>query len=572
MRGCARRPRRARRDAHGRGKSLCYQLPGAHARRPHDRRLAARLADAGPGRGAGAARAGHGGARQRAAGRRRRTAPRSTRAAAGELRLLYVAPERFSSPGFLERDPRGPGRAVRRRRGALRLAVGPRLPARLLPPRGRRALARGRLDHGLDRDGHAAGRLRHRRRGSGSRRRRASPPASTGRTSRSRSCRAGRPPTSARGSPPRWREPGARRRSSMRARARAPRRWPSALAGALGLEVVAYHAGLGREAARARRSGASWPARSRSSWRRTRSGWASTRRTCGRSPTRRCRGRSRPSTRRPAARAATGGRLGPCCSPRARQGPARLLHRARRGRRRRDRPRGARDRGGGRRRSLRPARVEGRRATIPTACEPSSATSRGRASCSRRRAPVDRAARAHPGVVRRPGAGGVPLRRPGGAARPLAAVPLRVGLRRGGALCRREDPAPLRRPPRSPSPACRAVTSARPSSCPPRPSARSARSGGGGPPPGDLDDAIVALVAGAEPVGGADAGGRDPPRRALEGRREVRLRRAAGLRDVRAPARRRGPLARRRAARRRDACESTGGAYPKLRVASARAA
>ena len=34
----------------GSGKSLCYQLPGADARGPHDRRLAARLADAGPGR------------------------------------------------------------------------------------------------------------------------------------------------------------------------------------------------------------------------------------------------------------------------------------------------------------------------------------------------------------------------------------------------------------------------------------------------------------------------------------------------------------------------------------------
>ncbi len=60
------------------------------------------------------------------------------RAVAGELRLLYVAPERFSSPGFAQNGEGGARRAVRRRRGALRLAMGARLPARLLPPRRRR--------------------------------------------------------------------------------------------------------------------------------------------------------------------------------------------------------------------------------------------------------------------------------------------------------------------------------------------------------------------------------------------------------------------------------------------------
>ena len=55
-----------------------------------------------------------------------------------------------------------------------------------------------------------------------------------------------------------------------------------------------------------RRSGASWPARSTSSSRPTRSAWASTRPTCGRSATRRCRARSRRTTRRRAAPGATG--------------------------------------------------------------------------------------------------------------------------------------------------------------------------------------------------------------------------------------------------------------------------
>ena len=60
-------------------------------------------------------------------------------------------------------DPAGADRPVRGRRGALRLAVGARLPARLLPPGRCRALARRAGDHRVDRDGDPAGRQRHRR-------------------------------------------------------------------------------------------------------------------------------------------------------------------------------------------------------------------------------------------------------------------------------------------------------------------------------------------------------------------------------------------------------------------------
>ena len=58
--------------------------------------------------------------------------------------------------------PQGGHRAVRGRRGALRVPVGARLPARLLPARRRGALARREGDRGLDRDGHAAGGGGHR--------------------------------------------------------------------------------------------------------------------------------------------------------------------------------------------------------------------------------------------------------------------------------------------------------------------------------------------------------------------------------------------------------------------------
>ena len=59
-------------------------------------------------------------------------------------------------------DAVGRHRAVRGRRGALRVAVGPRLPARLLPPGRRRPPPRGQGHRGLHGHGHAAGGGGHR--------------------------------------------------------------------------------------------------------------------------------------------------------------------------------------------------------------------------------------------------------------------------------------------------------------------------------------------------------------------------------------------------------------------------
>ena len=240
------------------------------------------------------------------------------RARAGELQLLYVAPERFASPGFLEALREAQLGPVRRRRGALRLAVGPRLPARLLPPGRRRALARRAGDRRLDGDGDAAGRARHRAAPRparpGARRDRLRPAEPDLRRRAAARSRADKHRADRRGA---GRARRARRRSSTRARARARCGRPRRCAASSAARSLAYHAGLERE--RARRGAAALHGRrgrGRRRDQRVRHGRRQGRRADGRA-TSRCRRRSRPTTRRRAAPGATARPRGRCCSPRA---------------------------------------------------------------------------------------------------------------------------------------------------------------------------------------------------------------------------------------------------------------
>ena len=107
--------------------------------------------------------------------------------------------------------------------------------------------------------------------------------------------------------------PGRRgRRSCTAARARTPRRWRRTDR-EQGIATVAYHAGMTPERAAGQPGGVHGGPGARWWWRRTRSAWAWTRRTCARWRTGRCRRASRPTTRRPAGAGATGGPRGRCC-------------------------------------------------------------------------------------------------------------------------------------------------------------------------------------------------------------------------------------------------------------------
>ena len=61
----------------------------------------------------------------------------------GTVRFVFLAPEQLTKPEVVDAVARGEAGAVRRRRGALRLRLGPRLPARLPAPRRRRSSSSG---------------------------------------------------------------------------------------------------------------------------------------------------------------------------------------------------------------------------------------------------------------------------------------------------------------------------------------------------------------------------------------------------------------------------------------------
>ena len=235
-------------------------------------------------------------------------------AVSGQVRLLVRRARAVRLAGVPGAHPARRAGAVRGRRGALRLPVGARLPARVLPARRRGALAR--------RARRSWPRRRRRRRRSrptscrawGCASRCTSRPGSTARTCRSRSSSARTRKSWGGGSRRRCPSRTRCRRSSTPARARSATGCRTGSGASWASRSSPTTPGC-RATSVPRRSGASWPARRRWSWPPTRSGWASTRPTCGPSATSRSRARSRPTTRRRAARGATGCRRGRCCSP-----------------------------------------------------------------------------------------------------------------------------------------------------------------------------------------------------------------------------------------------------------------